>query len=290
MAPPDGAISKYAEAVELAGAEVESVDAEKARQLFPHLLFGDNDRALVDHTAGVIFAHKSIKVLMSLCSRAGTHFMTNCQVRSVDFGRYPIRVYTADGHLDTSHVIITAGAWTRHLVPELESTLVVKRQTAVYMSPSDSDVDSLDSGFPVWIYLGHEDNDHFYGLPCATGKRIKLARHQTCGKADNPDYRPDTISPDKIADVENFAIQHLAGKYTLDHAEHCLYTNTPTEDFILDSHPHNEWVAVGAGFSGHGFKLAPLCGRILAELALEGKTSVQSFEDARQHFKIPSRL
>jgi glycine/D-amino acid oxidase-like deaminating enzyme len=117
-----------------------------------------------------------------------------------------------------------------------------------------------------------------------------LARHQTAGDADNPDYKPDSVDPKQIIDVEQFAARHLSGNFVTQHAEHCLYTNTETEDYVLDCHPHNKRVAIGAGFSGHGFKLAPLCGRILAELALEGESSVACFEAARKHFQISSIL
>ncbi|XP_058018992.1 peroxisomal sarcosine oxidase isoform X2 [Ahaetulla prasina] len=50
--------------------------------------------------------------------------------------------------------------------------------------------------------------------------------------------------------------------------EWCLYTNTPDRDFILDRHPRFENIVIGAGFSGHGFKFAPVVGKILCELSL----------------------
>src|SRR5205823_13181596 len=34
----------------------------------------------------------------------------------------------------------------------------------------------------------------------------------------------------------------------------CLYTNTPTEDFIVDRHPADPRIVFVAGLSGHGFK------------------------------------
>ena len=55
-------------------------------------------------------------------------------------------------------------------------------------------------------------------------------------------------------------------------AKTCLYTLTPDGHFIIDRHPQFQQVLLGAGFSGHGFKFAPLVGEVLADLALEGKT------------------
>jgi glycine/D-amino acid oxidase-like deaminating enzyme len=54
----------------------------------------------------------------------------------------------------------------------------------------------------------------------------------------------------------------------------CLYTLTPDEHFIVDRHPVFRNVVFGAGFSGHGFKFAPLIGTALADLVLNGTTSL----------------
>ena len=48
----------------------------------------------------------------------------------------------------------------------------------------------------------------------------------------------------------------------------CTYTSTPDAAFFLDRLGP---VAVGAGFSGHGFKFAPVIGRILADLVDEAR-------------------
>ena len=52
-----------------------------------------------------------------------------------------------------------------------------------------------------------------------------------------------------------------------------MYTITPDFNFILDIHPEYENVIIGAGFSGHGFKFAPVIGEILADLAVDGSTN-----------------
>jgi len=44
----------------------------------------------------------------------------------------------------------------------------------------------------------------------------------------------------------------------------CLFTNTPTEDFVIDG---MEGVTVVSPCSGHGAKFAPLLGEIGADVA-----------------------
>jgi sarcosine oxidase len=55
-------------------------------------------------------------------------------------------------------------------------------------------------------------------------------------------------------------------------AETCLYTMTPDENFILGAHPKYPEVTLAAGFSGHGFKFAPVIGEIVGELVSSGRS------------------
>ena len=68
-------------------------------------------------------------------------------------------------------------------------------------------------------------------------------------------------------------------------AKPCLYTLTPDEHFVLGPHPEHPTVAVACGFSGHGFKFAPVIGSVLADLAVDGRTShdIALFDPTRVH-------
>ena len=52
----------------------------------------------------------------------------------------------------------------------------------------------------------------------------------------------------------------------------CMYTNSADGHFIIDRVPGTEHAFLACGFSGHGFKFAPVIGEIMASLALEGGT------------------
>ena len=56
--------------------------------------------------------------------------------------------------------------------------------------------------------------------------------------------------------------------------ERCVYTMTPTEGFVIDHWPGDPRVAFASACSGHGFKFAPLTGRILAELVVNGRADL----------------
>ncbi len=51
----------------------------------------------------------------------------------------------------------------------------------------------------------------------------------------------------------------------------CIYTMPPDRNFILDLLPGHPQIAIAVG-AGHGYKFASLLGRILSDLAAEGKT------------------
>ena len=54
----------------------------------------------------------------------------------------------------------------------------------------------------------------------------------------------------------------------------CIYTNTPDEHFIIDTHPESERIIIAAGFSGHGFKFASSLGVALADVAMTGRSDL----------------
>lgn len=50
--------------------------------------------------------------------------------------------------------------------------------------------------------------------------------------------------------------------------ESCIYTMTPDENPVIDTVPGKENVVIAVGFSGTGFKLGPVTGNMLADMAM----------------------
>jgi sarcosine oxidase len=114
-----------------------------------------------------------------------------------------------------------------------------------------------------WPSFIHRDAISHYGQPGAGGL-VKLGAHHT-GPVTTGDTRSFDVDPPALADLSDYAAEWLPGLDPVPvDATTCLYTSTPTEDFVLD---RSGSLVVGAGFSGHGFKFVPEIGRLLAALA-----------------------
>ena len=285
--PEDGPVRQYVKAVAEIGEPVIHLSPREARTRFPMICFSDHDTILDDSTCSLVAADSTIKSLIRICTEKRAKLLEKEKVIDIDFDSNPIQVRTSVRTLQTQKLAITAGSWIGRLIPMVSRRLTVTLQTVGYFELVGEHTEFQVGEFPVWIYLGQGQNNIFYGLPEFGRPGLKLARHITSASGDAPEPILGVPTAESIKDLRNFLAQHFQSPIKRFHsAEHCLYTNTQTEDYILDFHPSSENVVIGAGFSGHGFKLGPLTGRILAEMLIQGKTTVPAFESDRPRFRI----
>jgi sarcosine oxidase len=186
-----------------------------------------------------------------------------------------VTVQTAQGNTyHATHLIISGGAWSSRLITSLGVPLMVTRQVLGWVWPRLPERFTLEAGFPTWaIEHGSEFHYGFPMLPDNPG--FKIARHAPLGQVTTPETVRRDPTPE---DEETFrpALRRFfpgADGPTLA-VRTCLYTNSPDGHFILDRHPEHNSVTVACGFSGHGFKFAPVIGEALADLASTGATSL----------------
>lgn len=279
--PPDGPIGAYKAAVLEVGAPVESLSPSQARRKFPAFRFPDAKEVLWDRSGGVVAAGQVMAGLWALLQRWGVGFHFGEKI--VEIQHDPLAVRTESGVIEAEGMVVCAGPWAPKLFPTLGMSLVPALQTVGFWQPTGIRLDHPH--FPVWVHLGR-DQVH-YGLPAFPGQDgIKAAFHGTSERGDDPD-QPATPQADRLEMAQNFLEEQLSvSPGSRMGQENCWYTNTPTEDFVLAHHPQDPRIVIGAGFSGHGFKMGPLTGRILAELLWKGESSVQAFTRDRARFRI----
>jgi sarcosine oxidase len=100
---------------------------------------------------------------------------------------------------------------------------------------------------------------------------VGLHRHGRPTDPDALDREVTAAEVEEVGEVLRELVPTLPGTFV--RAVACLYTTTPDQDFVIGLHPAHPNVAVACGFSGHGFKFVPVVGEVLADLALEGRSS-----------------
>jgi sarcosine oxidase len=116
------------------------------------------------------------------------------------------------------------------------------------------------------------DDPSFYGFP-TFGERSVKAGQDVGGRTTTADDRDFVPNPANLAQLTDFMASTFPGSTAeVLRTVTCLYTLTPDRDFVMGALPSHPQIVMGLG-AGHGFKFTPTFGRILADLATDGRTS-----------------
>ena len=255
------------DSVRLHGLAHELLDARAIATRWPVFRPGESDLGVLEHDAGVLLAERSVQALVEVALRRGAGVYAREDLLALDIDGPRVRLTTSRRELTCRRVVLALGPWwPEHAPIRAPVALQVERQVQFWVRPADPDA-FRPGRFPVFLRFG---DDLFYGLPEAHVPGLKVAAHHG-GELTSPARIDRDLRPEDEARVRQFLRAHLpSADGPLLAARVCMYTNSADQHFVLGLHPDAPEVVVGAGFSGHGFKLAPVVGEILADYALDG--------------------
>ena len=294
------------------GVHYERLGAAESNQRFPQFHLEPGSEAIYHADGGVLVATRAVESLWRLARAAGVETVTGARVTGVevnskqltvnsesfeDSGREEGRRKKEEGRGRKSwrgrRLVVTAGAWAGKLLAQLDLDLPLKvtQEQVAYFRPKERAAEHAVGTMPTCI--DYHADPPFYCLPQISHRGpqagVKAGWHHR-GVAIDPD-RPQPFDEENLAAVQDFLRHRLPHLDTTPFGlARCLYTNTPDYHFILDRHPSWPQILIGAGFSGHGFKFAPLIGRILAALALDETPPVPLAHFAIGRFAHVDRL
>jgi monomeric sarcosine oxidase len=249
---------------------------DQIRTRYPQFRVADDWVGGFGARAGFLDVNTALHALADQARAAGVEIRENSAVEAIDPGALSVRVQGET--LTCDRMIVTAGAWSNHLLGEIGVPLQVLRKTLFWLGVDRPEEFSPDV-LPVYIagIPGYE----FYGFPQWGRPGIKVAVHNG-GDETDPDAVNRLVSDEERAEIVEVARQALHGisGEVLD-ATTCLYTITPDHDFVIDRLPGNDRVVIGAGFSGHGFKFTPAVGELLVQIAFGERETLQIFRANR---------
>ncbi|XP_042341949.1 peroxisomal sarcosine oxidase-like [Plectropomus leopardus] len=246
------------------------LNSDNFSQHIPHVTLAEGDEAVVDITAGVLYADRALKAVQGQFQKLGGVIRDKEKVMDIKPGPV-VTVSTSDGVYRAKRVVITAGPWANRLLAHtgLQLPLEVVKINVCYWKEKVPGTYNVKQRFPCFLLTeGKEANEHIYGLPSNEYPGlVKICYHM--GSETDPDQRDKQTDRSDIVILKRCITRCLPGLVPEPAVvESCMYTLTPDRHFVLDCHPTYSNIVVGAGFSGHGFKFGPIIGKLLSELSL----------------------
>lgn len=251
----EGALA-CASALEGLGVESHELDAKQVSDL-AGISLDPGTPAIFQPQTGVIAASRTVRVQLGLAAKAGCQVQEGTQATSIrPSGQQGVVVETGRGEVSAGVAVLCAGPWIRPLAATagFDLPLVVTSEQVTYLRP-------LRDQIPVVI--DWREPLH-YLVPMAFGAPgWKVGLHQI-GAAVDPDAGPFLATEERNGPAVAW-VRGLTGSLPEVVAdETCLYTNAPSDEFILERQGD---IVVVSACSGHGFKFAPRIGRAAADLA-----------------------
>ena len=257
------------------GIDTMQITAEDLRDIAPMVSVGEDEVMAWEPQSGYADAHMVTSSYGIRAREMGAEIVLKNPATEIEVSGGRVRaVVTAEGRVETPVAVVASGPWSKRVLAQVgvDVPLVpVRHQVASLSRPMD-----------------------------------KLPLHPTVGDiAQSFSFRPDGSSltlmgfgPEEEAELETYnegvdmdvmadALGRLARRIpAMAESEFRrgwsgLFTTTPDWHPILDAVPGIEGLYCAIGFSGHGFKLAPMVGVTMSELIVEGISSTVDISPLR---------
>jgi glycine/D-amino acid oxidase-like deaminating enzyme len=249
-----------------AGIMASEITPDEARQIHPLLDLGDEPVIGWEPSAGYADAYLTLSAYVRAARRAGAVLREGVTVTGLARdGARVIGVETAHGSIGAGLVVSAQNMWSRELGRWLsvDVPLTLSRHRVMTLeSPR-----AYHNRLPVVMDWTVQDGIYFR---CYGGRQVMVGDTADGEIIAEPDNEQADVPLDHVADIGEklarrmpaFADAGLAASWT------GIYDVTPDWNPVLGPLPGIEGLFVAFGFSGHGFKLSPMIGRIVAQAAL----------------------
>lgn len=292
--PKDGPLSAndFSQSLDANQVPYELLSAKEAQLRWPQFKIPESVDVVYTADTGIAHASRSVSTFLNLARNSGAILKEHTGVKSITpdpkanneagaEGEGGVVIETSSGtKIHAKKVILATDAWTNKLLAPLDAEieLTMMQEQVTYFKPTNPEAFE-DSQFPVWLWHG---DPCFYGFPSYGESTIKAARDAS-NNLMTPEQRTFVHSPKLLDELTSFLEGFIPdnSRQTL-RTVTCQYAITPGRQFIISPLTKYPNIIVGLG-AGHAFKFAPAFGRVLAELAIDGKTT-----DDISKFGIPA--
>jgi sarcosine oxidase len=246
---------------------------------FPQFELDGNEKGYFENSAGFLRPERCVATQLSLAEKHGGEVRLNERVSRVEKAGAGVRVVTDIAEYFGATAIVAAGPWVGDFVEGAPAErFKIYRQVLYWFDVSQAYEQFKLGEFPIFIWsFGRWPGDFVYGFPAIDGRDggLKVASEEY--QVTTPPEQVDrTVAGEEAAKIfKNYVSGKLIGvRERCVKSAVCLYTSTPDSNFVIDWIDEN--VLLASPCSGHGFKHSAAIGETLAELALTGRSTIDT--------------
>jgi sarcosine oxidase len=251
------------------GLTIGTLSRHDIRKRYPTLKILPNEIGIFEPDGGVLAPERAIEAHLRMGARAGAQLRFGTAVSHWHATDAGFALELADcSRLAARALVLALGPWFEKTLTALGVPLRIQRNVQAWFRPASASYSATT--FPPFLLERPGLPAPLYGFP-DFGDGVKAAFHgrgpaNAIEQLDRGVVRQEDVDPIAAAMEEWMpgATQDFLG------ARVCPYSLTPDEHFVVGHHPEHPGLILCGGFSGHGFKFAPVIGEIAADLALEG--------------------
>jgi sarcosine oxidase subunit beta len=248
------------------GVRTEVLAPESLREFFPGMETADLVAAAWEEDSGYADPYLTVNAYAAAARRAGATLLTNTAVTGITrHGDHVTGVETTAGPLSAPVVVNCAGAWGARVarLAGLEIPLNACRVQVSFFKrpPAEAATHPVVVDFINAVYFRSETG----GLTL-----VGLIDPAEANAIVDPDRYREAVDTDFILDSGERLIRRYPALEEADSAGGyaALYDVTPDWHAIIDETPPGSGFFLCCGSSGHGFKLGPSVGRLMADRIL----------------------
>jgi glycine/D-amino acid oxidase-like deaminating enzyme len=262
------------------GFPAERPTVEAARKRWPQISFDGVRSTLFEPEAGYLLSRRACASVIEHARQLGAEYRTAAAAPFSSSAAVDNIRLEGGGVVRADVFVYACGPWLGRLFADVIGTRVAStRQEVLYFGTPAGDRRFEEGSLPVWA----DFRDRLiYGIPGNAYRGFKIA-DDTAGPAFDPTSGDRTNSPEAIEAARAFLRVRfpLLARAPFLGGEVCQYESSPDSHLIIDRHPSARNVWMAGGGSGHGFKMGPALGEMLADLILSDGSPDPQFRLAR---------
>lgn len=292
----EGNIAKAKEALDAAGVPYTNLSVEEIEKQYHFRKLPKNYIGLFQKDGASINFKATIKTLLQRCiADQNVYLKEHARVTDIIQDGELFEVVTPEGRHFSKKLVIVPGPYINDVIHLLRFHVEATywNMSSAYFKRKDPEIQ-----YPTWFVFqkpAGKSGNEFYGFPGVDWdhpEHIRVAPDFVMKPLDNPDERTFEPNAEELAFTSEWVENHMTGLESTPHfTSTCLValSSIPNKELLIDFAPdyvpnHKNIVVYTTGWAA---KFTPYLGKILSDLAIDGKTDIDltPFQLGDRYFK-----